>query len=192
MQNLNAKTLEALFSAVGDHLQASKQTAAIVVVGGAAMSLRGWVRRSTQDVDVIAMARTSGATVTLVPPDFPDELRSAVARVARDFNLAADWLNSVVGAQWRTGIPQDADQDIEWREYGGLRVGLAGRLTLITLKLFAAVDHGPRSVHVQDLIALAPTDHELSKAGEWVVEQDVGPGFAAMVSEVINHVSSRR
>lgn len=75
-----------------------------------------------------------------------------------------------------------------WKTYGGLWVGLAGRRTLIALKLFAAVDHDPQSVHVQDLIALAPTDDELEEAAEWTRKQDESSAFKEMVSEVVTYV----
>ena len=38
------------------------------------------------------------------------------------------------------------------------------RSALLALKLFAAVDRGPRSVHMQDLLALRPTSLELKDA----------------------------
>lgn len=63
-----------------------------------------------------------------------------------------------------------------------------GRRTLIALKLFAAVDRGPWSVHVQDLAALAPDDGELRDAAEWVGRQDVAPEFQAILEEVVEHV----
>lgn len=67
-------------------------------------------------------------------------------------------------------------------------VGLVGRRTLIALKLFAAVDQGPRSVHYQDLVALSPAPAELEAAAEWVATQDVSEACAVMLQEVIHHV----
>jgi hypothetical protein len=68
-------------------------------------------------------------------------------------------------------------------------VGLVGRRTLIALKLFAAVDQGPRSVHYQDLVTLSPTPAELEAAAEWVTTQDASEAFAVMLQEVIHHVN---
>ncbi len=80
-------------------------------------------------------------------------------------------------------------EDITWRNYGGgLDVGLVGRRTLIALKLFAAADGGPGSVHTQDLVALQPTPAELASAAEWVRTQDEAPEWTFLVEEVCRHV----
>jgi len=62
----------------------------------------GIVDRTTKDVDVIAQARRDdGGNWTLTPPvPLPEALQKAVALVGRDYGLAADWLNTEVGAQW--------------------------------------------------------------------------------------------
>jgi hypothetical protein len=71
-------------------------------------------------------------------------------------------------------------------------VGLAGRRTLIALKLFAAADLSPRSVHAQDLVALAPSNAELEDAAAWVVTQDASTEFPRIVQEIVDHVRARR
>lgn len=67
-------------------------------------------------------------------------------------------------------------------------MGLVGRRTLVTLKLFAAVDQGPRSVLYQDLITLSPAKDELDGAAAWVKTQDASEAFALMNDQVMNHV----
>lgn len=181
--------LAKLLDAVGAHLEAEAAEVAIVVVGGAALALHGWVPRTTQDVDVIALADELG---TLAPPRFPEVLTRAIERVARDFNLPEHWLNSVVGAQWHAGLPEGIATDLEWRDFRALRVGLAGRRSLIALKLFAALDRGRSSVHLQDLLVLAPTDAELAYASAWVLTQDIAPEWPGFVAEVVDHVRAQR
>ena len=56
MDNLTPDWLEELLNAVGSHLEAQESEAAIVVVGGATLSVLGIVDRTTKDVDVIAQA----------------------------------------------------------------------------------------------------------------------------------------
>ena len=182
---LDASRMATLLDALGAHLEAVGETAAIVVVGGAALALRGWVPRSTHDVDVIATADPSGA---LSPPPLPEALVAAVRRVARDFGLPGEWLNCLVARQWNAGLPDSLAADLQWRQYRALRVGLAGRESLLALKLFAAVDRGPRSVHVQDLLALAPSEAEMVRASAWVQTQDLAPEWPQLVAEVVNHV----
>jgi hypothetical protein len=180
--------LDDALRAVGQLLEISHTGVGIVVVGGASLNLLGLIERTTHDVDVIARTATAGGG-TLIPPDpLPDVLVHAIERVARDFGLADDWMNTAVARQWSQGLPPWLADDIEWRRYGGLAVGLAGRRTLIALKLFAAADHSPRSVHAQDLAALAPTRAELDAAREWVVTQDASPDFPRLVDGIVEHV----
>ena len=63
---------------------------------------------------------------------------------------------------------------------------------MIALKLFAAVDQGPTSVHTQDLLALAPSDVELTRACGWVLTQDAAAVWPQLVTEVADHVRVRR
>ncbi|HEX8243063.1 MAG TPA: hypothetical protein VF541_06200 [Longimicrobium sp.] len=181
--------------AVGAILEIESAPVAVVVVGGATLHLLGLVTRTTQDVDVIARAVTPVGEdpVVLMPADpLPEPLARAIARVSRDFGLPADWMNTAVARQWSQGLPPWLAEDLEWRRYGALQVGLAGRRTLIALKLFAAVDQSLRSVHAQDLIALAPTDAELDEASGWVLTQDASHVFPQLVSQVVQHVRDAR
>ncbi len=190
MDNLTPQWLEELLNAVGLHLEAQESEAAIVVVGGATLSVLRIVDRTTKDVDVIAQAiRDDDDNWTLTSPaPLPEALQSAVSLVGRDYGLASDWLNTEVGAQWHRGLPDSILQDTEWRRYAALWVGFVGRQTLITLKLFAAVDRSPESVHYQDLLALQPTTSELATAEEWVVGQDTSEHFPKLIQDVITHV----
>ncbi len=69
-------------------------------------------------------------------------------------------------------------------------LGVAGLRDLIFLKLFAAAASGPSSVHYSDLIALTPSEEELSAAAEWVAMQDASPDFHRILKEVVAHVRS--
>jgi hypothetical protein len=189
MDNLDASALEELLAALGEHLAAAQATVAIVVVGGGALSVMGWVDRTTRDIDVIARARREGGGWVVDPPEpLPRVLVEAVARVARNYALPTDWLNTAVAMQWRTGLPDRFVEEIQWRRFGALDVGFAGRSSIIALKLFAAVDQGSESVHFQDLVGLDPLDSEIEDAASWVARQDPAPGFAAHVAEEVEHV----
>ncbi|HET6567326.1 MAG TPA: DUF6036 family nucleotidyltransferase, partial [Rhodothermales bacterium] len=164
MQDLTRNEIDTLLQAVGELLEAEDEHISIVIVGGASLNLLGLVPRTTQDVDVIARVQPTddpGASILVHPDPMPESLVRAIQTVARDFSLPSDWMNTEIAAQWLQGLPPTLPEDITWRTYGALRVGLAGRQTLITLKLFASADRGPTSVHYQDLVRLQPNDEEL-------------------------------
>lgn len=187
--------LSEALAAVGDLLEAEGVHEAVVVVGGASLSLLGLVPRATRDVDVIARVvqhEGAGEEPLIHPEPMPPALTRAVETVARDFGLPADWMNTDVALQWKTGLPPGLADELTWRDYGGLRVGLVGRRALIALKLFAAVDDGPRGVHFQDLVTLAVSDEELEQAAAWVRGQDAADEFGQMVDQVIVHARERR
>lgn len=192
MQDLDSSQLDELLEAVGAHLEQAGEAACIVVVGGTSLAVRGWVPRTTQDVDVIAQGRNhKGARVLISATPLPAALVLAVQRVAEDYGLPPDWMNTVIGAQFDFGLPPGFLEEVAWHVYGPLEVGFAGRSSLIALKLFAVVDAGIDTVHFQDLMALDPSAAELVKARTWVSEQDAGPAFPKLVSEVLENVERR-
>lgn len=100
--------IERALAAVGELLAADGAEIGIVVVGGTALNLLGIVERATRDVDVLAILQSTPAAgrAALAPPDpLPERLQRAVATVGRDFRLPRDWMNTVVGLQWQTGLP---------------------------------------------------------------------------------------
>ena len=203
----DAIPLERALTALGELLAADGESARLVAVGGAALRLLGLVDRTTTDVDVIARVTTTDVDVIARVPssargrevEHPEPLPAPVVRaaaaVARDLGLPSDWLNTEIAAQWRTGLPPGLGDDLTWLRFGGppggLELGLVGRQTLVALKLFAAVDRGPKSVHFQDLRALAPTRSELDVAAAWVRTQDESPVFGDMVDQVVERTLNR-
>ena len=211
---LSAPDLDRYLSALGDELALGGAEARIVVVGGAALVLRGAVSRRTGDVDVIAEVR-HGALV--IPRPFTPALDAAIQRVAASFpaELELDWVNADVasiwgGARWPRDLPPGLDS-AEWREYGPLAVGLAGRETLIPMKVHALVDRSTQPIfdadlrvtgarvkpskgdrrHLTDLLALRPTDAELDAAGAWAKTQD-GVEIERLVEAVLDRVRAER
>jgi CBS domain-containing protein len=185
--------IERALQAVGALLASRGERVGIVVLGGAALNLLGVVDRATRDVDVVALARGGRRSRLERPDPLPPALASAVARVARDLALSPDWLNAVAGSQWDTGLPRGLRGRLHWRRYGGLDVGIVDRRDLVFFKLYASADAtGPASVHVQDLLALRPTDEELRAAARWVRTQDPSPAIATAVEKVLAYVRSVR
>ncbi|QDU85834.1 hypothetical protein Pla163_29750 [Planctomycetes bacterium Pla163] len=184
---MDRETTERLLRAVGDLLDARGERHQVLVVGGVALAFGNVVTRTTQDVDVIALSDPGRRTISSAVP-LPPVLQQAVATVARDFDLAPDWMNSVIGCQLDLGAPPGLLEEADWRTWGGLDVGFAGRRALVALKLYAAADQGPRSKHVHDLVALSPSEAEWNEARAWVRDQDHSPEFHRIVDQVVDHV----
>jgi hypothetical protein len=177
---------EQLLRAVGEQLAAVGASYAVVIIGGAAMNLGGFVRRPTRDVDILALV-VQGRIES--PEPLPTPLRDAIARVARDYRLPEDWMNTGPASQLRTGLPPGLESRLEWRRFAGLQVGIVARDDLIAFKLYAAADQtGPGSVHLTDLLALRPSPDELERAAVWVRSQDPTPDFHPVLERVIEHV----
>jgi len=91
-------------------------------------------------MSLLSWKRVKKKTELVSPDSMPEVLQDAVERVRRDFNLKHGWLNTAVANQWETSLPPSLTEDLTWRTYGGLRVGVAGRRPLIALKLLAVVE----------------------------------------------------
>lgn len=187
----SASATETALQRVGEILEAEGEDIAVVVIGGAALNLLGVVDRATRDVDVLALAELNASGVRIIPPPepLPEALVRAAREVARDLGLAPDWLNTGPALQWRQGLPAGLEHRITWRQFAGLRVGIAGRYDLVCFKLYASADQiGPQSRHMTDLLALKPSRDELSAAADWVRTQDPSPGFAKTLAKAIEYV----
>jgi hypothetical protein len=88
--------LESAVTALGDVLEQRGLAYDVVLIGGAALLLRGVIARPTKDVDLLGERLPSGEIVAL--DRLPDPLARAVADVGRTFGLAPDWVN--VGPRW--------------------------------------------------------------------------------------------
>ncbi|MBW3631002.1 MAG: hypothetical protein KY464_17145 [Gemmatimonadetes bacterium] len=145
-------------------------------------------------MDVIARGAWGDEPTPMLftPEPLPDVVRESILRVARDFGLNDDRMNTVVAKQWRSGMPPSLAEDLEWHHFSALHVGVPGREAMIALKLFAALDTGPRSVHMQDLLRMKPTDAELEEAAEWVSTQDASDAFHSQIPQAIDHVRRHR
>lgn len=186
--------IEQALQLLGELMAARGEQLRIVVIGGAAMNLRGLVSRATTDVDILAFgdprAEESGNRSRIMePPDpLPAWLLRDIRTVAGDLRLDSHWLNTGPAGQWKQGLPPGLADRIEWRGFGPLEVGLVGRIDLIYFKLYAAADHtGPESVHFQDLLALRPSGAELDAAEAWTRHQDPSPEFTEVLRKVVRH-----
>lgn len=201
MMDLSSESeIELALGRVGEQLAFDKQRFSVVIVGGAALNLLGFVSRATSDVDIIAFASqgdgTPGEVLSRPPDPIPRELASAIHAVANDMNLDPDWMNIGTALQWSQGLPSGLGERIVWRHFGpgeapsfGLDVGLVSRYDLIFFKLYAAADDAHTgSVHYKDLLALKPTASELDAAADWIRPQNASPEFRAILDELMDHL----
>jgi hypothetical protein len=122
------------------------------------------------------------------PSPLPDALTRARERVARDFGLPEDWLNSAPHSLLDFGLPQGFVERLERRDFGdSLSVHLASRLDQIHFKLFAMVDQGGGK-HEADLRALEPTRLELEQAARWSLTHDPSEGFRSELERALTYL----
>ena len=154
----------------------------IAVIGGSALLLDGIVTRVTRDVDVVAfvegddLRRESRGSALL---------EHSVLAVALELGLEPAWLNLGPVSLLDAGLPEGFLARCRIETFGRLRVHIADRYDLIHMKLFAAVDQGPTSKHMSDLLTLSPTSEELDAARQWCCTQDVSIPFANEVDATI-------
>jgi hypothetical protein len=172
-----------LLEALGEQLLAAGANFDLVVIGGSALLARGLVDRATRDVDVVALASPEGLRSAVA---LPPELVAAAERVARDFEVPNDWLNSGPAKLLRFGLPSGFEDRWETRTYGNaLRVRWASRFDQIHFKLYAAVDRTGK--HLRDLEALRPTSDELIAAARWSRQHDPSEGFLSALIEALKY-----
>jgi len=115
----------------------------------------------------------------------PEALRIAVEDVARTYGLARDWVNLGPESLLDLGLPDGFAGRLERHDYGGLVTWLAGRFDMVCFKLYAAVDQGSRSRHLQDLRELQPDRDELFAAARWTRTHDPSPGFRSVLVDAL-------
>jgi hypothetical protein len=117
----------------------------IVLAGGAALILAGYIDRGTDDGDVIHS-----------DPKLAD-LEDVIAIVAEERDLPGAWLNDGVKA-WADVLPPDfLDRLEEVGVFTHLCVRRLGRLDLLVMKFFAL-----RAQDLEDISVMAPVEEEIA------------------------------
>lgn len=187
---MDAEDIKNYLSALSEQLELNgRGDVALVVVGGAALSVLGLSQRTTRDIDTMAFLVVSPGKnqKSLVKAEFDDRFEKAAAAVARDYGLPEDWINSGPADQFDTGLPGGfRDRLIPVRYGGSLIVYYCSRLDLIHLKLYAAVD--VRGRHLDDLKGLNPQPDEVELAARWCLSQDVSEPFRRLLESVLEEL----
>jgi hypothetical protein len=183
MTSVGRTQLETALRALGDLLEARGLHYEVVLIGGGNLILRGLITRpTTKDLDLLG-AWTADGVMPMRP--MPEPLRIAVVDVARTYGLANDWVNLGPDSLLDLGLPDGFLERLERHDYGGLVAWLADRFDMICFKLYAAVDQGLRSRHLQDLSELSPDRDELLAAARWTVTQDPSPGYRSLLVKTL-------
>lgn len=185
----DAEGADELLRALGEQLHVRGEHYTIAVVGGSALLALGLIARATRDVDVVALI--DGRELVAAQP-LPGGLLDAAGTVARDFGLAADWLNPGPTSLLELGLPAGFHERAQRRDYGpGLEVAFASRIDQIHLKLYATVDQGAGK-HLSDLEALEPSRQELLDAAAWSETHDPSEGYRMVLAQVLAHLGVDR
>ena len=185
------KDVDSILSALGEQLeQLAGEVIEILVCGGSALNVAGLIQRTTKDVDVLAcINRTGTGDVLLIKADpLHPALIAAAKKVARDFNLPETWLNAGPASALDFGLPDGLMARVLTRQYRQkLIIHFLGRYDQIHFKLYAVVDQGAGK-HLDDLMALNPTEEELEKAARWSMTHDISAGFRQGMKDVLTHM----
>jgi hypothetical protein len=184
------KDVETILSAFGEQLeQVTKDHMELLVCGGAALNILGLVERDTKDVDVLAyVKRGKKGKISIIKADpLRPELSAAATKVARDFNLPANWLNAGPASAVDFGLPDGLMERVITRRFSKkLTIHFLSRYDQIHFKLDAAVEGAGK--HLDDLSALKPTSEEIEQAAHWCMSHDVSEGFKQSLKGVLEYL----
>lgn len=178
------EALNAALSQLGRLLATRGQRYTVIVIGGGALLLGGWIDRPTVDVDVVGLG---GRGDLRKARPLPAGLREAVEDVGVARGLPATWLNAGPTDLLDSGLPDGFFDRCDTRDFEGLTIHVAGRLDLICTKFYAVADQGPTGRHVDDLRALEPDHDDLRFAAAWSRTQDPSDEFSGLVEQVLRH-----
>lgn len=123
--DLTSENVESLLAELARELDHLGVDVHVQIVGGAAMILRGYTTRATQDVDAIPPFKSESW-------DHWTDVSSAVAAVGRRHGMSETWLNGNAG-MFLPSYPQWE----QFKQIGCLRVQIASAETLLAMKLAA-------------------------------------------------------
>ena len=185
------KDIETILSALGEQLESSSvESVELLVCGGSALIFLGLAQRTTKDVDILAYIKrtNAGDTSFIKAKQMNPEFIMASRKVARDFNLPENWINTGPTSAVDLGLPERLMERVATREFGRkLTIHFLGRYDQIHFKLYAAVDQGA-GIHYEDLLTLKPTADELEQAARWSMTHDVSEGYRQILKDLLNHM----
>jgi hypothetical protein len=187
--------IEAALSALSEELlKAGVRRLEMVVCGGAALNVLGYIKRTTVDVDIMAFVDENKNGITILNKTTPleSEFLKAVERVRNNFNLSEHWINASPASVIDFGLPNGLMDRVETRIYGeNLIVHFLSRYDQIHFKLYAAADQTRKDVHYQDLIDLNPTKEEFEAAARWCMTHDISAVFKEVLIDLLTQLGHK-
>ncbi len=146
------------------------------------------MNRTTKDVDVLAIVKRNKGNFRIIRADFPSWFKEAIRKIARDFDLPQNWMNSGPTSMVDLGLPAGLANRLIKKNYGdNLTVYYVSRFDQIHFKLYASVDRG--GYHVDDLLSLNPTIDEIEAAARWSMTHDVSEGYKMMLKDLLKKLN---
>lgn len=125
----------------------------------------------------------------MVRTQLPEVFWQAAETLREEFDLDEKWINDEPSPMVEGGLPEGLEERLLIKDYGTkLNVGFIGRLDQIHFKLWASADRDPSSYHVQDLLALDPTNEEIEEAARWCLRKDPSEGFRKVLSQMLKEL----
>ena len=161
----------------------------LAVCGGSALNVLNIARRTTRDVDVLAIVKQTAEGIQLRSDrPLPKDFCSLVAEVGHDLGLQDDWLNMGPKDVLQVyGAPPGMTDRWERREYGlSLTVYFVSRLDQVHFKLLAAADPKAEPRHLEDLVQrIKPTVEEVRAAVGWLLGRETSSWFRGNVRRAV-------
>lgn len=183
--------IESVLSALSEQLaELRTESFAVLVCGGAALDVLGYINRTTKDVDVVAIVEEdrNGNLVLKKPATFEPAVIEAARKVQRDFALADNWLNLGPASMVDLGLPDGLLQRVETRKYGKcLTVHYLSRYDQIHFKLYAVADQAVGK-HLDDLLSLRPGAPEIEAAARRCLTHDPSTAFRAILKDCLQTI----
>jgi len=163
----------------------------VVICGGAALLAMRLVSRTTQDVDIVALARAGEQKVELLKSRrLPKEFRRMITEIGMEMHMEEDWLNFAASPLLKFGLPPGIESRLQKKPYGAcLTVYFIGRYDQVHFKIYAAMDgkiDGTR--HLSDLIDLEPTEQEVQAATAWLLARETSESFKNKFKQVLERI----
>lgn len=161
---------------------------ALIICGGSALNVLNIARRTTRDVDVLAVVEeTEDGPRLRHDRVLPESFRLTVATVARDLGLDEDWLNMGPKDVLKVyGPPEGMLERLERREFGpSLTAYFVSRLDQIHFKVLAAADPKAQPHHLEDLAQyIKPSEEEVRAAVKWLTDRKTSSWFRGRMRHV--------